>query len=224
MSLDKRKLLRGLRASRTLEEKRIDAYHEAGHAAVDWMFGNSNNIRFIDMRGNLDSRAFVSAKRWNLGKFDLADSLTRCFVALHTKQDVMNCLAVYAAENRIRPSDYDHWLDEQLDMNGCDWSEGNPKDPHDVARALRAAKNLRGDNGNAWRFLRQMASWTDDALSHPRLWDVVATLAERLAGGKARMSGAVACRIMDKAWGDETALPYMDMGHKWRRRFRMSRP
>lgn len=221
--MDKRKLLRGLRASRTLEEKRIDAYHEAGHAAVHWMFGNSNNIRFIDMRGNLDGRAFVSAKRWNLGKFDLTDSLTRCFVALNTKRDVMNCLAGYAAENRIRPSDYDHWLDEQLDMNGCDWSEGNPKDPHDVARALRAAKNLRGDNGNAWRFLRQMASWTDDALSHPRLWDVVATLAERLAGVKARMSGAVACRIMDKAWGDEATLPYMDMGRRWRRRFRMSR-
>ncbi len=32
----------------------------------------------------------------------------------------------------------------------------------------------------------------------------------------------LARRIMDKAWGDEATLPYMDMGRKWRRRFRMS--
>lgn len=85
--------------------------------------------------------------------------------------------------------------------------------------AVAVAKALYGDNGNAWRFVQRMSSWTDEALGQPRLWAVVEALAERLQTVKTRMSGGRVEKIMTKAWGGPYGLPYMDMGRKWRRRF-----
>jgi hypothetical protein len=64
-----------------------------------------------------------------------------------------------------------------------------------------------------------MAAWTDEAFSHPKLWAVVVALAERLMTIKTRMCGTRVCDIMDNAWNEEAAVPYLKMGPTWRRRF-----
>jgi hypothetical protein len=221
--MNKRDLLRKLRARQTPERTRATAYHEAGHAAIKFLFGEQYNIHFIDIRGNVENAAYVRTRGEGPladgNGFHEADPATRWFIKINTKGSMMFDLAGYAAQHRVSTEDYDglHWLDTELDDPEWECIE-----IHDINRAVTRAKTLHGDTGNAWRLLRQMARWTDEALAHPRLWAVVVALAERLATAKRRMSGDTVCRIMDGAWGKGT-LPYIEMGSKWRRRFSVPR-
>lgn len=88
----------------------------------------------------------------------------------------------------------------------------------DINRALQAARIVCGDNGHAWRMLRMVAAWTDEAMMHPRLWAVAVALGEELTIVKRRMSGSRVCQIMSKAWGETCGLPYREMGRQWRKR------
>ena len=223
--MNKRDLLRGLRATQTPERKRATAYHEAGHAAMQFMFCNHPNIEYIDMRGNLNAAGCVWSRPFGLLNWipEVPGSgHPRALSLFHGKQLMMFYLAGYAAEHRLAPASSWHWLDEQMDMADCRWNRTDPRGRHDLSIAIELAKALHGTHGNAWRFLRQMAAWTDEALSHPRLWGVVVALAEQLATAK-KIGGNRVCRIMDGAW-KEACLPYMEMGPKWRRRFSISRP
>jgi len=217
--------LKEMRAMETPERIRVTAYHEAGHAAMAFMFGNHYNIVHIDMRGTLALKAAIRTQGLDITSMLACDlpSEIRSMYILQGKQQVMCNLAGYAAEHRVCPSEYGSWLDEELDMNGLDWYEDDPHDTHDMARAVRIAKALRGDNGNAWRLLRQMAAWTDEALSNPKLWAVVVALAEQLVAVKTHMRGSRVCKIMDNAW-NEAGMPYLKMGPNWHRRFREVRP
>lgn len=220
----RRMTLKEMRARQTPEQKRAVAYHEAGHAAMKFMFGIHYDIVHIDMLGTLARKASIRTEgvHWAPIPIDLPNDLPneiRSMNILQGKRLMMDNLAGYAAEHRVCPSEYGTWLDDQLDMGGCDWSEDDPHDIHDMARAVRIAKAIRGDNGNAWRLLRQMAAWTDEALSHPKLWAVVVALAEQLVAIKTRMGGNRVCDIMDNAWKEEAGTPFLDMGPKWQRRF-----
>ena len=221
--------VKDLRAMQTPKEKRAVAYHEAGHAAMHFMFGTYYDIIHIDMQikmlGTLVAAGAVvtdEPEEWGpvIGDLphDFPSDLKSDFISLG-KESMMVSLAGYSAEHRLCPSQYGNWLDEQLNMNGIDWNEDDPEDIHDMARAVRLAKALRGDNGNAGRLLRQMAAWTDEAFAHPQLWAVVVALAEQLVAIKTRMSGNRVCDIMDNAWNEEAAVPYLKMGPQWRRRF-----
>ena len=143
-AVKKRELLEGLRATQTPLDKRKTVYHEAGHAAFYWLFGYGSDIDLIDMRGTLDAKACVKTREWNLGGLIPSDPYTRSFAALRTKWNIMAWLAGYAAESRICPSKDSHWLDEQLISEGSDWYKDDPTDTHDVARALRSAKQALG--------------------------------------------------------------------------------
>jgi len=88
----------------------------------------------------------------------------------------------------------------------------------DLTRARRIAEALYGETGRAWAYLRRMAEWTDEAASDPRLWRVIAALAERLVIAKT-LGRDRAWAIMETAWGDSDSLPILEMGRKWRRRF-----
>jgi hypothetical protein len=194
------------------------AYHEAGHAAIHWMFGTLSDLEFIDMQGTAAVWAFVRARRWDmLQLLDVIpwDGRTRRLWELLAQQSVMHDLAGYAAQSRVDPALGGDWFDRLLAEGGWEHVED-----HDVNRAVRVSKALRGDNGDGWQFLRRMAFWTDEALNHPWLWAVVEALAERLQTVKTRISGGQAVDIMAKAWpwaGDK--LPFVEMGQEWRRRF-----
>jgi len=192
--MNRRELLKGLRATQTPERKRATAHHEAAHAAVAFMFGGT--IESIDMRNSLDQKACV---------------YSRCNFFPPEKPQIMVYLAGPATEWRLAPDDahYGHWLEMCLDET--QYEDG----PGDLTKAQRIAKPLRGGR----QLLRRMAAWTDEALAHPRLWAVVAALAEQLLTVKTRMSGKRAQRIMADAWGEGAGPPVMEMGPQWQRRF-----
>jgi hypothetical protein len=222
--MNKRKFARLLREGVTPERKREIAYHEAGHAAIQWMFGNANNIDHISMYGTIDFSAIVRTREYDFIKLILDSPNTEPIdklpptmqnvLRIQAKQRMMHDLAGYGTEGKLNPVDDWHWLDIQLDEGEWEYSEGD-----DINRAVKVAKAVCGDNGNAWRMLRKMAAWTDEAILHPRLWAVIDALAKQLVTVKKRMGGIKAYRIMEKAWGENTGLPYMDMGRQWRRRF-----
>ena len=200
-------------------DKRFSAYHEAGHAAMQFMFGNHNAIVFIDMVGDLNQHAFIRSR-----ESDFTEALTtelpkdiRRILLLQAERRIMCDLAGETAENLAKPLGCPDWLDAYL--NAIEYEDGEPLP--EITRAINIAKLACGDNGNALRFLRRMAKWTDEALAHSRLWAVVEALAEQLTLVKIRMSGSRACGVMENAWGNPGSLPYMVMGPRWRRRFSM---
>jgi hypothetical protein len=214
--------IKEIRAMQTPGEKRSVAYHEAGHAAMMFMFRPHYNIVSVDMRGTLTTEGTITARELSgipiIGDLRDFPSDLRSSYTLLGKWSMMVDLAGYAAEHRVYPSDYGDWLTEQLDMNGDEWYENDPHDTHDMACAVRMAKTVRGDNKNAWKLLRQMAAWTDEVFSHAKVWAVVVALAEQLVGIKTRMCGKRVREIMDNAW-NEAGMPCLKIGPKWRRRF-----
>jgi hypothetical protein len=184
-----------------------------------WVFGNLPE--FIDMRGNKTSEAFVRGQSLGVvGPIETAKDLkgmVRHIYRLGYQKECMVTLAGYAAQSRV---------DDEL--CGKDWYDilvvnGEWASDDDLTRAVSAATVFYGDNGNAWRFLKRMASWTDEAFNHPQLWAGVESLAERLQSVRTRITGDRVFDIMNKAWPN-TTLPYWNMGKKWRRRFRMPSP
>lgn len=194
--------------------RRRAAYHEAGHAAILWMFASHHDIHFIDMRGNGHFTAFVRVDRvmWFQG-CELQDKTMKRLATLAAQKYVMYDLAGFAAEARLDGDSGSVWLDDLLDMD-----EWECNDTHDFHRAVQVSKALFGDNGHARQFVKRMASWTEEALADPQLWSVVESLAERLQTVKTRIFGGRVADIMAKAWGEPSGLPWRKMGTKWRRR------
>jgi hypothetical protein len=173
-----------------------------------WVFGLAGDIVDINMRGTFGNHAIVRSRLFNPAIYEEMPGLHR----LHVKQRMMYLLAGYAAASRFSDRANATWLDDCLDEWEC--VKGD-----DLHQAFDLAKSVWGDNGNAWRMLRRMASWTDEALSNPRLWAVVNALAEQLLTVKTRISGNRVCKTMNDVWGEIANLPYMEMGRHWRRRF-----
>jgi hypothetical protein len=201
--MNKRKLLQELIESQSADDKRRTAYHEAGHASMLFMFGELSALLHISMRSTLDHKASVVVRRpSNMGFKPQA------------QRWMMFDLAGYAAVSRLSNPPDATWLEARLDEGEWEYSEDE-----DIHKAVNTAKVICGDNNRAWKMLRRMASWTDEAVSHPQLWALVEALAAQLLAAKTRISGNRAERIMDDAWRGPSGLPYMEMGQRWKRRF-----
>jgi len=202
--------------------KRENAYHEAGHAVIPWMFGVHSNLQFIDMRGTRAVAAYVRHRDEMVsaiqGNWDRRNSELFLHMKREAERRVMADLAGPAAADRVRDSE-GYWYDELME----DWGLLGDDPNHDAGLAVVLTKALYGDTGRAWQFLRRMAQWTDEALSHPQVWAVVEALADRLQSTKTRLSGSSANRIMDRAWGLPGTFPLAHMGRTWRRRLGLSR-
>jgi ribosomal protein L39E len=203
-----------VRESRTPEEKRAIAHHEAGHAAMLWLFGYGSDILYADMRGHYGVHAQVMSRLPNLARMCKEASPVPAWLRVQVKQRMMYLLAGYAAASRLRQSPNEKWREEELEEGEWEYEETG-----DIHKTVELARAVWGNNGNAWRMVHRMASWADEALCDPRLWAAVKALGEELLTVKTRMCGNGICRIMDNAWGEEIALPYMEMGPTWRRRF-----
>lgn len=208
-----------------MKSKREIAYHEAGHAAITWLFGKFSDLQFIDMQGSDEALAFVNTRADLMAiveqhpeQYRNASAEMQRVIRLQSKMRMMFNLAGFAAENRVQPPESGwHWLEELMADDCWVLCEG-----HDLLCATRLARAIHGPNGNAIRFLKRMATWTDEAFAEPRLAAAVDALADRLVRVKTRLDGPAAVRTMDRAWGNPTALPYLELGRKWRRRFAFS--
>jgi hypothetical protein len=204
--------------------KREIAYHEAGHTVIPWMFGVQSDLQWIDMRSTRHRHAQVRYRDIMLfaiqGNWDRRDPRVVSVMRIAAVKQIMCNLAGTAAAYRVDPEAdpdlHDIWYDQLIEDNACPGGK-------DMALSIRVAQALYGDTGRAWQFLRRMARWTDEALSHPQVWAVVQALADRLQSTRARLSGSTANRIMDRAWGLPGTFPLLLMGRKWRRRCELTR-
>ena len=205
------------------QHRRCVAYHEAGHAAMQWLFGGLDNLAFIDMRGNEKVHASVRTSRLNLARL-IPDMGTgrklpkpyRDFIKVMAQQQMMFDLAGPAAEKRVsEPDGFQHWLEPDLELGDFE----NRTD-EDIPRAFFIARAACGGKEKAaYKMLNLMAEWTDEALSNPRFWSAIETLAEELVSVKSRIAGERVIRILDEAWGEVKDPILPGMGPQWQERF-----
>ena len=229
---------------KTEQERREVVYHEAGHVSMHWLFGTLSDLAYIDIRGSGYFPAVVVSR--GIDAIDMIEGCDRRdkqalgLVEIKARQSVMYHLAGFAAEDRVKyvpPGGAEIRVTmnklivqseggSELPLWFADLLYGDPnellaEDDYDFMRAVNTAKALYGETEESQRFLREMAQWTDEALSHPRLWAVVESLAERLQTITTKLSAQSAIKIMSDAWGDRSGVPYEQMGQKWQRRFRL---
>lgn len=200
----------------------VSAYHEAGHAVMRWAFGDGQHIHSIDMGEDLFSahvevhiRPFFMQFE-QMAQAESISSRDRAKILQRLAQKEMMCKLVgLAIEGRVaEPSGYASWLECELDWDAM----GDTRS--DFRYAIQAAKLMQGHNGeDADKLLYQTARWVDEALSHPRLWAVVESLAKQLLTVTPPMPGRRAFQVMNKAWGRKSRLPLLELGPEWKQRF-----
>lgn len=183
--------------------KRKDTeFHEAGHAAMLFFFGNSENFRGIDMN---PSGNYVAAV--------LDDYMITKFRGA-AMAHLMGFLAGPCVDS-LRGLLGKDWLNELL--NNQSQMESRTSDIS-AAVEIAAVYHYHADYVAQRRMLRTAAKWTEEALSHPRLWAVVEALAKRLKRHQT-MAAYVAWQIMGDAFGPCDGTPYKSFGKQWQRRF-----
>ena len=108
----------------------------------------------------------------------------------------------------------------QEEMEGKDWFEflcdvGNWEAPDtDEGKVLLYAKAVESDEKRAWRFIRRMAKWTEDAVHERRTARVIHAPAALLMEKKTVSGEAAVELVRQEGPGRCPSLAY-----KWRRRF-----
>jgi hypothetical protein len=195
---------------------REHAFHEAGHAVVEFLLGRARgHLVHISMRGDHAVAARVRRERCMDVMFlhqlrgPIADD-QHAFARAMAVREAVQCFAGPAAEWEATGDPDDHWFSHLC--KAADYEENS-----DFDDALLFARKVTNSEGKAWLLLRRIAAWTDELLSLPRVWKTVESLANSLHHG-IEMPGAVACEIMERAWGGDHRLPIFTLGRKWRRR------
>ena len=187
------------------------AYHEAGHAAMYFFFGELGDICYIDMVPSRDSDACVFARNGSMSLLRSDASISMGLKRLYATKVIMQKLAGLCAENRVTCRNK-KWF--RCPVLRRDLKAGKQ---FDFPQAMEAAKMVYANSDQADQFAELIATWTEDALTIPRLWAVVEALAEQLKSVE-RLEGDDAREVMVTAWGDGDLPPYMHVGSEWRRR------
>lgn len=202
-------------------ERRLSAYHEAGHAAMLWLLGRSAE-RVAPWGIDGTSVAHVRSDELPAPPLLIASNrrFDRRVGTVPGSFSAMIHLAGTSAENRVGGNHPD-WCRRLLDD-----LDSQPA-TSDTARALDAAVAATGaDHSNeckVWAFLRQRGRWTDECLGEPRTWAVVEALAGRLVEVDAIYEEEVRALSAAACGGPPPGLghlwePWRD-SPKWRRRF-----
>jgi hypothetical protein len=193
---------------------RFASFHEAGHAAILWMFGDADSIDFISMRPKGDARAYIQS--WQINFLNYPAPVLPLIPLTRAKcmRSMMNHIAGHVAGFRVATPDESTKLSSYLiESNGCYVKE------EDVLIAWRIAEWAHhGRKCHATTMWLRACRWTAEAMNHPRLWNTVEALASELQKVKTRIAGQRVRGIMREAWGND-GVPYMEMGRQWRRRF-----
>ena len=206
---------RAPRVSRTPEQVRLIAYHEAGHAAMHWFFGSFGDLIHIDMAGDERNLAFVRQTSFALLPMMVrgAALISPCLGRATAAKAIMHHLSGPCTENRACERDPE-WLAYLLDG----WNLYPGSDAALAVEAAEAAFPEAKTSKPAWTLLRRVGRWVDECFSEPRMWTVVEALANRLATATV-MEADEAWGVMQQAWGGECCGAPWTMGRKWRRRF-----
>jgi hypothetical protein len=195
--------------------EREDCFHEAGHTAIFWLLGMFEELVSVDVQPTRSRAGCAKSHGWRRSPEFLAllvDYYSPRQVTVHLARIVMISLAGPCAQNKVgKHSKF--WLDELIEE---DWAGRRRNESQDVVKAIRAVQFIKG--ANRWEpFLRKVASWTEEALSHPRLWAAVSSLAKGLKRAK-RLSAYQAFDLLDAGWGDlDGSTPLSAMGKEWKR-------
>ena len=191
------------------EWRRDLAYHEAGHAAMYFFFFKLGDLCHIDMVPSRGFEARVVTSDVSMSWLCSDASVPMGLRKLNATKVIMQRLAGPCAENRVTRHNKEWFRWPVLRREG----KGG-----DFAQAMEAAKLVYADADQADQFAEQIAAWTEEALTIPRLWAVVKALAKQLESVDL-LEAADALATMTTAWGDGDLPPYMDVGSEWRRRF-----
>ena len=191
--------------------RRETAHHEAGHAVMDWLWWRENHLIKIDMRPTNTRKAVVySRNRLDLIIGPGTDRTTAIGA-------IMLWLSGPAAGNRFC-SDGGDWFEREI----SDYFDEIHDSTADICRAVKVAQSIYGENGTGWlKFLRTIAKWTDEAISHPRVWSMVSALGMKLETQNT-MTASSAIKIIEHACGNERdwnePIRLRRLGPNWKRR------
>ena len=193
------------------EWRSVMAYHEAGHAAMYFFFGQLGDLCHIDMVPSGDTDACVVTRNVSMFWLCSDSSVPMGLRKLNATKIIMQKLAGPCAQNRVTRRDTE-WF--RCPMLRRDWKGGEQPD---FAQATEAAKFVYDDADQANQFAEQIATWTEQALIIPRLWAVVEALAKQLESVDL-LEAVDALATMTTAWGDGDIPPSMHVGPDWRKR------
>ena len=211
------------------DERRLTAFHEAGHASIFWFFQQRNFLHGVNMVGDERVDGFVRQSTITpLGYISgVVQTNPQRAEALATMVS-MHALAGLCAEGIFGATDYPHdnleWFQipiDEIEIDNSLLEVAQSFEMGDLPQATRPAFELHGPNEPKIRaHLIKAARWTESALKFARMEQVVSSLAIELipvceAAGE--MSGDTAWELMTAAWGNLKALPLYSK--PWNRRF-----
>jgi len=194
----------------------LTSYHEAGHAVVQFLFGQGRHIKSISMIPTDDSLARVTCQ--DRGDLYLIRSMEQKEEKSWTLQyrraayrEIIVNLAGPSSKNKSRDIPHPHWCFELIE-NIEDWGS-------DMKKAATLSFQIARTDRRAAVIIRMLAEYTDELFTTPRVWNVTTALAEKLRPG-VTMSGEDASTIMSGAWGEDEEIlpPLFSLGSQWIRR------
>lgn len=192
--------------------RKVTAYHEAGHAVMDWLWWRENHLVMIDMRGKTGVHAFVKSER----RLDRnPDTWPNELRQLNATAMIMQKLAGPAAGSRFDGTGSE-WFSVTFEEYGH--LERSLIESSDMGLSIKAAR--AGVGNKRWlSFLEKVAKWTEEAVSHAKVWKIIEALATRLETQQT-MQASSAIRIIEKSAGDDWSAPIRlhSLGAKWEKR------
>ena len=214
-----------------IEENRLTAIHEAGHASMFWFFQQRYFLRGISMVSTDEYDAIVQRSSITFPGEIAAIAIENPERANRlAMMEAMHALSGPFAENCFgsnewHPGDFG-WLElmfsECLSVFDSLVEMACSKGFDDFFVAVKAGYALhRNDELRIRRFISKCAIWTEQAFQLQGMDDVVNVLAKELIplrdSNIAEMAGGTVWEHMENAWGDRKRLPILNA--PWRRRF-----
>lgn len=214
-----------------IDENRLTAIHEAGHASMFWFFQQRFYLHGISMVSTDEHDAIVHRSSitfpGEIAKFAIETPQRAKGLAM---MEAMHALSGPFAEHCFGsdewcPGNFD-WLDIMYEDCLSDFDSlvemACSRRFDDFIYAVKAGFALHGnDEGRIRRFIYKCATWTEQAFQLEGMNDVVNQLAKELIplrGSEiAEMAGGTAWQHMENAWGVRKKVPVMH--DPWKRRF-----
>ena len=193
--------------------KRV-AYHEGGHfAARCFTMLELSHVTEISIIGNENNAGYVRSER-NFTEQGL-ESYPPPLQRSNGYMLLLKDLAGYGAEMILDKSEEWGSIFEYYDsMYGDDWY-GEREEGTDFYTAEQIAKIMSKPFMRDYRTLNLASKWTLEMLRIPAVWNIVATVADKLIK-RGEINGNACEKLLNMAWDSE--FPSIHNLPKWKRR------